>query len=114
MRQVEEWIAKNDNEAIPPRVQLRVFGNGGCRKCGRQLRPGHWSCDHIVALINGGQHRESNLQALCNSPCHSDKTKADVAEKADVYAKKRKHIGVKKRGGRKIRSRGFERRVYYR
>jgi 5-methylcytosine-specific restriction protein A len=114
MREVPEWIGKTDDAAIPLRVQLRVYNElcGCCMKCGRWLRPGHWSCDHIIALVNGGQHRESNLQALCNSPCHSDKTRADVAEKSDVYAKKLKHIGVKKRGGRKIQSRGFERRIY--
>lgn len=95
-RAIPEWVAKSDDEAIPRRVQIRVFGNGGCRKCHRKLRPGHWACDHIVALVNGGEHRERNLQALCEFPCHSDKSKADVAEKSEVYAKRAKHIGVKK------------------
>ena len=99
-RAVEEWIGKSDDEAIPPRVRLRVFGNGHCRKCGRQLRAGHWACDHIVALANGGEHRETNLQPLCNSPCHSDKTKADVAEKACAYKHRARNAGI----GRKRRT----------
>lgn len=96
MRRVPEWIAKHDDEAIPPRVQLRVFGYGFCQKCGRRLRAGHWACDHIVALVNGGQHRESNLQPLCISPCHSDKTRADVAEKSKNYRTRAKAAGIRK------------------
>jgi 5-methylcytosine-specific restriction endonuclease McrA len=54
-----------------------------------------WQCDHIVAVVNGGENRERNLQTLCG-PCHGFKTKADVSEKAKVYAVKAKHLGVKK------------------
>lgn len=99
-RAVAEWVAKNDDAAIPSRVQLRVYmkSNGNCALCGRTLRPGHWACDHITALINGGQHRESNLQALCISPCHSDKTRHDVAEKSATYRVRLKETGIKKPG----------------
>jgi 5-methylcytosine-specific restriction protein A len=97
-RAVPEWIAKHDDEAIPPRVELRVFQkhDGCCPKCGRKLRPGHWACDHITALINGGQHRESNLQPLCNTPCHSQKTAEDVAEKSRTYKRRKSEVGIKK------------------
>lgn len=106
-RSVPEWIADHDDQAIPTRVLLRVFGSGDCKKCGRRLRPGHWAADHIIALVNGGEHRESNLQALCASPCHSDKTRADVAEKSTVRRKRSKDIGIRKarspmRGWRKF------------
>lgn len=63
-RIVKEWTGKNDNDAIPPRVKLRVFlkFNKRCAECtlliAGKLRPEY---DHIRALINGGQHRESNL-----------------------------------------------------
>lgn len=95
-RELPEWIGKTDDAAIPQRVQLRVFASGFCQKCGRQLRPGHWDCDHIVAIINGGEHRESNLQPLCISPCHSDKTRGDIAEKARTYRKRKSNLGMKK------------------
>jgi 5-methylcytosine-specific restriction enzyme A len=103
MRNVEEWIGKTDDQAIPPRVRLRVFErtSGNCAECTRRLQPGGWACDHIVALVNGGQHRESNLRALCNEPCHSSKTAQDVAEKSKVRRKRAKHVGIK-RSGRKI------------
>ena len=109
MRAVPEWIAKQDDAAIPPRVRLRVYlrTNGDCAKCGRRLVPGHWACDHIVALVNGGEHRESNLQALCVSPCHSQKTALDVREKSKVYRASAKDAGITLRKRPKIRSPGF-------
>lgn len=109
---LREWVGRDDNAKIPPRVMLRVFQrtNGNCAKCTRALLPGHWACDHIVALVNRGKHAESNLQALCVSPCHSQKTKSDVAEKSAVYHKAAKHVGISLRKGPKMQSRGFDRR----
>lgn len=95
-RSTAEWIAENDNQAIPARVKVRVFDRAGgvCAVCtlpivGR-LRPAY---DHKQALINGGAHAESNLQLLC-VPCHATKTKADVAEKSIIARKRAKHIGA--------------------
>lgn len=102
MRSVPEWIAKRDDEAIPPRVKLRVFDRckERCAVCTLEIRgkltPEY---DHIVALINGGQHRESNLQVLC-SECHKDKTRQDVAEKSETYGRRLKAVGIKARSGR--------------
>lgn len=98
MREVEEWIGSHDDQAIPPRVKVRVFEKAGgkCATCTLaivgKLRPAY---DHIQALINGGKHTESNLQLLC-VPCHKVKTRADVAEKAVLARKRAKHLGVKK------------------
>jgi 5-methylcytosine-specific restriction endonuclease McrA len=98
MRSNDEWIASHDDQAIPDRVKLRVFEKykGKCPKCTRKLQPRKWDCDHIVALINGGKHKESNLQPLCNSPCHSNKTKADVKEKSKNYRVRRRDAGIRK------------------
>ncbi len=108
-REVKLWVAKHDDEAIPDRVKVRVFNrhNGICPKCTRKMVPGGWQCDHIKALVNGGKHQEDNLQPLCTSPCHSQKTSEDVAEKSRVYRKRAKHIGVELRRGPKIQSAGF-------
>lgn len=107
MRAQPEWTGKTDDTAIPPRVRLRVFmqHNGDCAKCGRRLVPGHWAVDHIIALANGGRHAESNLQALCNSPCHSAKSRLDVAEKSKVYRAAAKDAGIRKPS--RIKSAGF-------
>lgn len=98
MRTVEEWIGANDDQAIPARVKIRVFDAFGerCAVCTLQiagrLRPAY---DHAIALINGGENRETNLQLLC-VPCHAVKTKTDVAEKSVTARKRAKHLGVKK------------------
>lgn len=97
-RTVNEWQGKNDDTTIPPRVKVRIFerDKGCCQSCGilvvGGVRP---AFDHVVALINGGENREANLQLLC-VPCHAVKTKADVAEKSTVARKRQKHLGVRK------------------
>ena len=94
-RTVEEWIASHDDQAIPARVKIRVFDlfNGHCAICTTRVTTAAY--DHAVALINGGAHRESNLQLLC-VPCHKVKTRADVAEKSVTARVRAKHLGIKK------------------
>lgn len=98
-RLVPEWVGATPDAAIPPRVRARIVlrFNGHCPKCTRRLEPGKYALDHIVALANGGRHAESNLQPLCVSPCHSEKTRADVAEKSVIAKKRNKHLGIKGR-----------------
>ena len=98
MRSVAEWVGKNDDTAIPPRVCVRIFERAGrkCECCGRpivgKLRAQY---DHKTALVNGGENRESNLQVLCHE-CHGEKTKQDVAIKARVYVRKKRVAGIRK------------------
>lgn len=100
MRPVPEWIGKHHLEAIPPRVLVRVFEKYGgvCQcGCGRKIVSGEaWELDHIVALINGGEHRESNLQPLLYEH-HKIKTRADVAQKSKSYEIRKRHIGIRRR-----------------
>jgi 5-methylcytosine-specific restriction endonuclease McrA len=108
VRAAKEWIGKSDDEAIPPRVKDRIFARHGgkcaicTRSCSPRLPP---ASDHIRALINGGSNRESNLQLLCVQ-CHAGKTKLDVAEKAIIYRKRVKHLGLAPKR-KSIQSRGF-------
>jgi 5-methylcytosine-specific restriction enzyme A len=97
-RSVEEWIGKDDNSDIPTRVKVRIFDRAGghCEACTRKVFPGQWDIDHRVALINGGSNRESNLQLLCKVPCHSRKTRSDVAEKSKTARVRKSSLGVKK------------------
>jgi 5-methylcytosine-specific restriction protein A len=98
-RSVKEWQGKTDDEAIPPRVKIRIWTKAGgkcaiCdRKIGGDVRPAY---DHIEALINGGANAEHNMQLLCVSPCHAEKTGADSAIKSKTARVKGKHIGLKK------------------
>jgi 5-methylcytosine-specific restriction endonuclease McrA len=96
-RATPEWIGKDDNTPIPPRVKLRVFeAHGGvCHLSGRKIRAGEpWDCDHVKALINGGENRETNLAPALRDK-HRIKTAQDVAEKADTYRRRSKHLGLK-------------------
>lgn len=97
-RSTDEWIGATDDTAIPPRVRRRVFDRacGRCEVCTRVLNPGDaWQADHIVALVNGGANRESNLRCICDW-CHKAKTRADVAEKARTRRIQARHLGIKK------------------
>src|SRR5512139_842885 len=97
-RSIPEWIEKDDDTPIPARVKLRIFDKDGgrCRHCTR-LISGRLLAryDHIRALANGGENRESNLQLLC-SECHTEKTRADVAEKSVIYQKRAKRLKLKR------------------
>ena len=96
-RELPEWIGKTDDTPIPARVKLRVFeAHGGvCHLSGRKIRAGDpWDCDHVQALINGGQNRETNLAPALRDK-HREKTAEDVAQKAETYRKRSKHLGLK-------------------
>lgn len=97
-RSTPEWIGKTPDTAIPNRVALRVFeAHGGrCHLSGRKITPADkWDCDHVIALINGGENRESNLAPALRSE-HREKTKADVAQKSKDARVRSKHLGTYK------------------
>lgn len=97
-RAVPEWLAKHDDEKVPARVRLRVFEreNGMCHITGRKIAPGEsWELEHKVALILGGQHRESNLFPALTEP-HREKTAAEMQVKAKIANVRKKHLGIKR------------------
>ena len=106
-RKVKEWIGKSDDAKAPPRVRQRVLdsANGKCGICGLPIGQKRWEADHKIAIINGGENRESNLQPA-HRPCHLDKTKKDVKQKAKTAKIKGKHTGAIQPKGQ-IQSRGF-------
>lgn len=96
-RATDEWVGKTDDTPIPPRVKLRVFeAHGGvCYLSKRKIRAGEpWDCDHVIAIINGGENREANLAPALRDK-HREKTKADVAEKSLTARRKIKNLGLK-------------------
>lgn len=96
-RAVKEWIGATPDSKVPDRVRLRVFlrEGGRCHLSGRKIMPGElWELDHKRALINGGEHRESNLFPALRDK-HRQKTAVDVAEKATTARKRSKHLGIK-------------------
>lgn len=109
MRSLPEWIGASDDSPIPPRVRLRVFEahKGVCYLSGRKIMPGEaWECDHRIALVNGGENRESNLAPALKDK-HREKTDADVALKSKLYRVRAKHNGTWPKSKTPLRSRGF-------
>lgn len=96
-RAVKEWIGATPDTAVPDRVRVRVFTakDGRCHSCTRKIPAGEaWTCEHMTALVNGGENRERNLDVTCGW-CLPAKNAADVAEKSKVYTKRKRHLGVK-------------------
>ncbi|MCA1419444.1 HNH endonuclease signature motif containing protein [Bradyrhizobium sp. BRP23] len=98
-RSVPEWIGKTDDTPVPPHVRLRVFDRfkGICGICTVKIRAKRWTCDHRVALCNGGENRESNLWPIHEACDRSVKTPADVALRAANDKVRMRHLGIKKR-----------------
>ena len=97
LRKVPEWIGKHDDSQIPPRVRLRIFDRCGgiCHLSQRKIGAGeHWQLHHVVALVNGGEHRESNLVPVLVEP-HKVKTSEDIKEKALVAKKRKSFLGIR-------------------
>lgn len=98
-RTVPEWIAKHDDQKVPDRVRMRVFDRerGICHLTGAVIDPVRdaWDLDHKVALILGGEHRESNLFPALRDP-HRKKTAAEMAVKSKIAKIRQKHLGIKK------------------
>lgn len=93
-RETQEWIGKTDDHMPPPSVRDRIKqrDNNRCQSCGIEVRTGG-HLDHTIALILGGQNRESNIQLLCRN-CHGAKTKTDVREKSISFRKRSKLTGI--------------------
>jgi 5-methylcytosine-specific restriction protein A len=111
-RTVEEWWGKDDDARPPMRVRMRVFlaYGGRCHWSGRKIMPGEpWDVDHVKALCNEGQNRETNLAPILRGKPHNEKTALDRAEKSKVDRIRAKHLGQWPKGQR-IQSRGFEKR----
>lgn len=97
VRSVPEWIGDTPDTAPPPRVKLRVFERekGKCHNCGRKIMAGEiWTCEHLIAIENGGENREGNLGCTCPW-CVADKNAADAAIKKKGTRVRQKHFGVK-------------------
>ena len=67
-------------------IRREVQGRGRAKKLralGYKARGSLWELDHVVPLIDGGSHDESNLQTLC-TPCHKKKTATEARRRAQL------------------------------
>lgn len=107
-RATPEWVGKTPDAKVPPRVKLRIWWryDGKCWLTGRKIQPGDlFDFDHIIALINGGEHREYNLAPALRDK-HREKTAEDVKLKAKGDRAAMRAIGIKPARS-KIQSAGF-------
>jgi 5-methylcytosine-specific restriction protein A len=92
------------------RVEAYDKYGGTCCVCLDPIAPGEPFIDeHIIPLALGGSNAEDN-RGIAHIPCAKIKTRRDQNMIAKAIRVRAKHLGIKKRGGRKIQSRGFERR----
>ena len=108
-RSVEEWVGKNPDSRPPAHVGLRILRRYD-RKCyltGILIADGQtFDYEHIKALEEGGENRESNLAPVLRLP-HEIKTAAERKRqaKADRIAKQAHGLITPPR--RPIQSAGF-------
>ncbi len=70
-------------DTIKLKREFRAIGRGrnkAIRERGFKPRQSLWELDHIVPLIDGGDHSDENLQTLC-TPCHVEKTTREASER---------------------------------
>lgn len=111
-RAVPEWIGATPDTPIPKRVRLRILirYGGRCYKTQHKFRPGdRIEFDHIRALCNGGENRESNIAPILGGKVHDEKSAADVDERVKTDRTKAKHLGLWPAPSRKMQSRPFPR-----
>lgn len=106
---LKEWVGKTP-EAMPGQtVLLRLYAkqNGICAcGCGQSmnLNRDKVDCDHVKAIIDGGENRESNLQLLLNA-CHKRKTSAEASARSEERRHKAKAFTALRQPS--MRSQGF-------
>lgn len=109
-RAIEEWCGKTDDTPPPKRVKLRILAayDERCHRTGHKFRPGDpIEFDHIRALCNGGENRESNIAPILGGKVHQAKTREDVSERVKTDRIKAKHLGIYPKSPRPMQSRPF-------
>ncbi len=93
------------------RVDAHDRTGGTCCVCQMPIAKGEPFIDeHIIPLALGGSNDNAN-RGMAHIPCAKIKTRRDQNMISKAIRMRAKHLGIKKRGGRKIQSRGFEKRV---
>lgn len=108
-RSVPEWRGKTPDSEIPKAVKLRIWERcgGRCQLTGRKLMVGdEYDFDHIIALADGGGHRETNLQLVWR-PAHRIKSAEEAGPRAKVERQRAKHLGLWPAPKQRLKGRGF-------
>ncbi|CAO4171182.1 HNH endonuclease [Methylorubrum extorquens] len=90
---------KKTRRAARERADGKCEGAG----CGCPLTVGKFAYDHRIPDWMGGEPVLSNCQVLCD-PCHKEKTRRDVADRAKAQHREDAHHGIRNAPHRPIRS----------
>jgi 5-methylcytosine-specific restriction protein A len=96
-RATEEWIGATPDAKVPPRVRLRIKEryHSKCHWSGREIGPADlWDVEDIIAVINGGVRRESNMAPILRDK-HREKTKLDMKVKRKITKGRMRHNGIR-------------------
>lgn len=97
VRSVPMWVGRDDDQAPPQRVRDRVYDRfgGRCHKCTRLIGTGEtWTCEHVIAITNGGANSEANLNLTCCN-CLPAKNAEDAAIKRKNTQVRYAHRGIR-------------------
>lgn len=79
----QPWRAGYSDPAFARNRPLAYERDGRrCRRCGFEVAPRAYICDHVLALSDGGTSDLDNLQTLC-APCSKVKTRQDRRARAE-------------------------------
>jgi 5-methylcytosine-specific restriction endonuclease McrA len=76
------------------RLQILLNGNGRCYVCKVKLAD-EWHAEHPIPHALGGSDKLEDLRPIC-LPCHSPKTKADVARIAKAKRQEKLRLDVER------------------
>ncbi len=79
VRSVQGKPKRKAGKALQTRRQRFYERDPRCALCRKPLLLDEYRLDHVVALVNGGQDTDANLQGLC-VPCHDAKTREDMRQ----------------------------------
>ncbi len=87
---------------------------GVCVICKAKIHVGQkWIDEHLNPRAISADDTMEN-RGPAHEACAKVKTVKDKADIAKVFKMRQKHLGIRKTGGRKINSRGFEKRRFAR
>ncbi len=117
-RSKDEWVGRNDDAMPPQSVLFRLYDKQGGKcacpdDCGivMDFDRDEIDCDHTVALQDGGENRETNLQLILRKH-HRKKTAAEnVARGVERRHKAKAFTGRKKSSFKTNRDGPLKRRM---
>ena len=82
-------LAPPHGAAATLRRTINQTGAWQCAHCHTTQPATQLDVDHITPLQDGGTDTDNNVQALCRSTCHTNKTRTEARTRAD--RRRRRH-----------------------